>query len=328
MRRVLVAVAILLAGCSPAAPEAEQGVTIQHKYGSTTIATPPRRIVTVGLVEQDALLALGVVPVATTEWSGGHPGAIGPWATDELGGAAVPQVLEDTGDGPQLDKIAELKPDLILGLYSGLTKEQYGALSRIAPTVAQPKEHIDYGILWQELTRRVGAIVGKAPQAEALVKKVEGRFAQVRQAHPEFAGATGLMATRYDGFFVFGSQDPRNRLLASLGFRLPPDLDKVIGDTWGASISRERLGLLDTGVLVWSVPSIVNDSDILHAESGYKDLKVVSEGREIFIEGGTDYGDSAAFVTVLSLPYLLDRLVPQLAAAVDGNPATKVEPTW
>jgi hypothetical protein len=30
----------------------------------------------VGLLEQDALLALGVVPVATTEWFGEHPGAV------------------------------------------------------------------------------------------------------------------------------------------------------------------------------------------------------------------------------------------------------------
>jgi hypothetical protein len=31
------------------------------------------------------------------------------------------------------------------------------------------------------------------------------------------------------------------------------------------------------------------------------------------------------FVTVLSLPYVIERLVPQPAAAVDGDPATKVE---
>lgn len=30
-------------------------------------------MVVVGLREQDALLALGVVPVATTEWFGEHP---------------------------------------------------------------------------------------------------------------------------------------------------------------------------------------------------------------------------------------------------------------
>ena len=59
-------------------------VTIAHKYGETVVEEYPERIVVVGLLEQDALLALGVVPVATTEWFGEHPGAVWPWATDEL----------------------------------------------------------------------------------------------------------------------------------------------------------------------------------------------------------------------------------------------------
>src|SRR4051812_7252109 len=65
-------------------------VTIEHKYGSTTIESEPKRVVVAGLREQDALLALGVVPVATTEWYGKHPGAIFPWARDELGDAKLP----------------------------------------------------------------------------------------------------------------------------------------------------------------------------------------------------------------------------------------------
>ena len=61
-----------------------QPVTIEHKYGSTTVSEAPTRVVTVGLVEQDALLALGVVPVGTTEWYGEQPGALWPWAQAEL----------------------------------------------------------------------------------------------------------------------------------------------------------------------------------------------------------------------------------------------------
>ena len=82
-----------------AAPTAEAGafpVTIEHKYGTTTIEAAPERVVVAGLREQDALLALGVVPVATTEWFGKHPGAIFPWATDELGDGKVPTVLAST----------------------------------------------------------------------------------------------------------------------------------------------------------------------------------------------------------------------------------------
>ncbi|MDQ3508561.1 MAG: hypothetical protein M3494_11190 [Actinomycetota bacterium] len=44
--------------------------TIEHKYGSTEIPESPERIVTVGLTEQDYLLALGVAPAGVREWFG------------------------------------------------------------------------------------------------------------------------------------------------------------------------------------------------------------------------------------------------------------------
>ncbi len=60
--------------------ETEFPVTIKHKFGETTITQAPTRVVCVGLVEQDALLALGIVPVATTKWFGDAPGQIFSWA--------------------------------------------------------------------------------------------------------------------------------------------------------------------------------------------------------------------------------------------------------
>ncbi|MFD3442815.1 iron-siderophore ABC transporter substrate-binding protein [Streptomyces sp. NPDC058685] len=300
-------------------------VTIPHKYGKTTITSEPQRIVTVGLTDQDALLALGKVPVGTTEWLGGYKGAIGPWATDKLAGAAAPTVLKDTGTGPQVEKIAALKPDLILALYGGLTKEQYTSLSKFAPVVAQPKEYNDFGIPWQELTKRVGTAVGKPAEATKAVADVEAKLAAAAAQHPEFKGATGVMATPYEGTFVFGSQDARSRLLTNLGLTLPTGLDKAIGDKFGANISKERMDLLDQKAVVWIVGDVAKDTAKLHKDASYGDLNVVKEGREVYIPETSDYGNATSFVSVLSLPYVMDRLVPQLAAAVDGKPATKVE---
>ncbi|MFJ4844871.1 MULTISPECIES: iron-siderophore ABC transporter substrate-binding protein [unclassified Streptomyces] len=300
-------------------------VTLTHKYGSTTIKAEPKRVVTVGLTDQDAVLALGTVPVGTTEWIGGYKGAIGPWAQDKLGSAAVPTVLKDTGTGPQVEKIAALRPDLILALYSGLTKAQYDTLSKFAPVVAQPKEYNDYGIPWQQQTETVGKALGKADEAKKLVDGVEAKFAAAKTANPAFAKATAVMATPYEGTFVYGSQDARSRLLADLGLKLPADLDKVIGDQFGANISKERTDLLDQGVAVWIVPDTTAAVTKLHQDKLYADLKVVKEGREVFVKESGDYGNAVSLSTVLSIPYVLDRLVPQLAAAVDGDPATKAE---
>lgn len=300
-------------------------VTLAHKYGSTTIKSEPKRIVTVGLTDQDAVLALGKVPVGTTEWLGGYKGAIGPWAEDKLGGAEAPTVLKDTGTGPQVEKIAALKPDLILALYGGLTKEQYESLSKFAPVVAQPKEYNDYGIPWQELTEKVGQALGKPDEAAKVVEDTEARIKAAAEEHPEFKGASAVMATPYEGMFVFGSQDARSRILTDLGFSLPKDLDKAIGDQFGANISKERTDLLDQSAIVWIVGDVTKDADKLHKDASYKDLNVVKEGREVFVNESSDYGNATSFVSVLSLPYVVERLVPQLAAAVDGKTDTKVE---
>ncbi|GGX43320.1 iron-siderophore ABC transporter substrate-binding protein [Streptomyces fructofermentans] len=299
-------------------------VTLAHKYGSTTIKSEPKRIVTVGLTDQDAVLALGKVPVGTTEWLGGYKGAIGPWAADKLGGEKAPTVLKDTGTGPQTEKIAALNPDLILAVYGGLTKEQYTTLSKFAPVVAQPKEFNDFGVPWQQQTEVIGKALGQESKAKDLVKGVEEGFASAAEENPEFAGSSAVMATPYDGIFVFGSQDARSRVLTDLGFKLPADLDKVIGDEFGANISKERTDLLDTDAIVWIVSDTAKDSAKLHKNALYSDLKVVKDAREVFVAETGDFGNSVSFVSVLSLPYMLDRLVPQLAAAVDGDKSTKV----
>ncbi len=138
--------AALLAGCAtstvPAADDRSGDgrfpVTIEHRFGSTTIPAAPSRVVVAGLVEQDPLLALGVVPVATTEWFGEHPGAIHPWAREALGDAPLPEVLS-IADGFEFERIAALRPDLIVGLLGGPeTRGDYDKLARIAPIVTQP----------------------------------------------------------------------------------------------------------------------------------------------------------------------------------------------
>ena len=62
-------------GSSAAAADAFP-VSLENKYGTTTITKAPQRVVVVGLTEQDSLLALGVVPVATTKWFAENPGEI------------------------------------------------------------------------------------------------------------------------------------------------------------------------------------------------------------------------------------------------------------
>jgi iron complex transport system substrate-binding protein len=296
-------------------------VTLEHKFGETVIEEFPERVVVVGLTEQDALLALGVAPVGVTDWFGDHEYAVWPWAQDLLGDAQ-PEVLNIT-EGIQIERVAALDPDVIIGLYSGITDAEYEQLSQIAPTVAQPGEYVDYGIPWQEQTLAVGQIVGKADEAAALIADVEAQFAAAREANPEFEGASGIVATPYEGIYVYGPEDVRGRFMSALGFVMPEELAALAGDEFGFNVSLEQYDLLNTDVLVW-----LDVEDAREAFGGdlYETMTVHQEGREVFLDSESEdaLGGATSFVTVLSLPYLLEGIVPMFAAAIDGDPATEV----
>ncbi len=294
-------------------------VTIEHKYGKTVIPKEPKRVVTVGFNDQDAVLALGVKPVAIRDWFGDQPYAVWPWARDELGDAK-PVVLP-SGD-LNFEQISALKPDLIIGVSSGMTQKDYQTLSKIAPTIAQPKEYVDYGTPWQEQTRIIGKALGKEREAEELVNQVESQMAQVRKEHPNFEGATGLVVTYWDGvIYAYGPQDTRGRLLQGIGIQTPAEIVKMSGKQFYTTISAERMDLLDVDVLVWFVSNEQDKQKFLN-DPLYSRLAVHREGRDIFlIESDTEdemIVGAMSFGTVLSIPYALDHLVPQLARALDG----------
>jgi iron complex transport system substrate-binding protein len=296
-------------------------VTIEHKYGSTEITQAPKRVVTVGLNEQDAFFALGVAPVAVTDWMGFKNG-IGPWAEEAAKAAGPkPELLTDT-DGIQFEKIAAQQPDVIVALYSGLKKADYDKLSQIAPVVAPPEGHADFGIPWQETTRTVGKIVGKPEEAEKLVTDLEARIAKDRKDHPEFEGKLASMAMSYQGIWVYGPDDPRSRLLTDLGFKLSPEISKLFVKDYAGKISEEQVDLLDLDAVAWF--AIEDEAKKLARNRVYNGLAVHKEGRDfVVLDTRPDQAYNAVGAqTVLSIPLSLDVLVPALAAAVDGDPAT------
>src|SRR5271167_4980036 len=110
-------------------------VTVKHFFGETTIQAPPKRVVSAGFTEQDDLLALGVVPIAVTNWFGDQPFGVWPWAQPKLANAK-PVVL-NLDNGIQVHQIAGLKPDLIVATDAGVDEDTYQKLTAIAPTIPQ-----------------------------------------------------------------------------------------------------------------------------------------------------------------------------------------------
>ena len=305
------------------APGTEESfpVRITHKYGITVVPAAPERVVSVGYAEQDFLLALGTTPVAVRNWYGDFPYATWPWAQDELG-EAKPVVL---GGELDFEVIASLQPDLIAGVTSGMTAEEYDLLSQIAPVVAQPGEYVDYGTPWPEVTRILGQALGREDRAEQLVSGLLAQMAGIRSSFPEFEGATAAVAFKFgENPGVYASQDIRSRLLQDLGFVIPPRYDELAGDAFYITMSEEQMpDLLDVDLVVWVSATDEGIEDI-RSLALRPNLAVVQEGREVFL--GKLLAGAYSFSSPLSLPYLLEELVPMLAAAVDGDPRTEVPP--
>jgi iron complex transport system substrate-binding protein len=257
-----------------------------------------------------------VVPVGIRDWYGEQPNAVWPWAQDALGDA-TPQVLP--ANALNFEQIAALNPDLIIGISSGMTEQEYATLAAIAPTIAQSDAYIDYGVPWQEQTRVVGAALGRGEQAEALVAQVEGLFASARAQNPAFAGASAVVAVNFNNAYsAYGPQDVRGRLLTSLGFAIPQEIVERAGDSFFTSISNERLDLIDTDVLVIAVSSEAERA-VIENDPLFQQLNAAQQGRVVFLD--KELSGAASFSSVLSLPYLLERFVPALAAAIDGERA-------
>ncbi len=294
-------------------------VTIEHKYGSSTIDAQPTRVVTVGFSDQDALLALGVIPVGIRDWYGDQPNAVWPWATAALG-AAKPEVLSSSE--LNYEQIRALDPDLIVGLTSGMTEEEYGTLSKIAPTIAQSDEYIDYGVPWQVITTTIGKAVGKEAEAEQLVDDVEGQLADIAAAHPDWKGKE--LAIAYvieDQIGAYASGDARPTLMSALGFVTPKEYDELAGDLFYSTFSWEEISRVDRDLLMWisGEPTVIEQ---IKANPLRAQLDAAKDGREMFL-GQLEAG-AFSFASPLSLPYFLEQLVPQIEAALDGDPATPV----
>jgi iron complex transport system substrate-binding protein len=301
-------------------PTAERGafpVTIEHKFGKTEIETQPKRVVTVGFTEQDSVLALGLKPVGVREFLGGYKWQERPWAQEALGGTKEATI---GGEEISYEKVAALKPDVIIGVNSGMTKTDYNRLSAIAPTVAQSDEFIDFGVPWSDQTLTTGKALGLGEKAQEVVDGVEAKFAKVREEHPEFEGKTFTMAYGGDGQLgAHASGDYRVQFFKDLGMKMNPEVDKLAGEAFYIDLDPEQFRLIDSDAVL-----MFGTRDKVAKDKVASRLDAVKEDRTVYVDLTDQFAGALGYASPLSLPYLIDRATPLVAAAVDDDPATKV----
>jgi iron complex transport system substrate-binding protein len=295
------------------ATDSPTSVTVKHFFGETKVQAQPKRVVSAGLTGQDDLLALGVVPIAVTNWWGDQPFAVWPWAQPKLG-QAQPAVLS-LDNGLDFDKIAALKPDLIVATNAGVDKDTYNRLSSIAPTIPQSDDH-PFFEPWKVQAAAIGQAVFQLDQMKSLVSDVDKMFTDAANANPQFKDRKAiLLQGSLSRDNVVATLGWRTGFLTQMGFVLPDGIKQFGVDESRALIPRDKavdaLGAAD--VLIWTTESD-DEQARLSADPTFLQLRSTIAKRNVFT--GKDLAGAIAFSSPLSLPLVAAQLPPMLAKVV------------
>ncbi len=306
----LLAIVLALPGIAAASVE------IDHRWGTTIVGDSPERVVSLSYTGVDYLRALGVSPLAYRAWYGGDAEGLWPW-TPPFDGPDAPLILRGEID---LEAVARLEPDLIEAVYSGITRAEYDALSRIAPVLAPPEGGTEFSATWPRMLQMIGTATGRSARAREIRADLLARFAAIRAAHPGWAGSTAVIAWP-EGPLIYGPEDPRSDILGRLGFRAPDAARRLARGGFYFRLDTELTDPLEADVLIWlDLGAGVGAAADLPLRAS---LRAVAEGREVVAT--PDTAAALSYGTPLSIPYALDRLVPRLEQALDGDPATPVD---
>ncbi len=344
MKRTLAAATLLVAaltGCSTGSTSTDTAaepkatteveadafpVTIEHALGTTTIEEEPTRVVAVGYAEADYPLSLGVVPVGADkiEYAGNENGS-SDWfdeALAEIDGAEQPTRFSTT-DGVPVDEIVKLQPDLVTATQSGMTQEEYDKLTEAGiPVVAYPDA--PYNTTWQESLEMVGKALGRSDVADDLAAQTEQVIADTAAKFPQLEGKTFTFAgpnADPSSFYVYTSMDNRPRLLVELGMVNSPIVEeRSEPGQFLFNVSSERTAQLDADVFLTYANSEANVKE-LAKDPLVQQIPAVADNRWYATVDVTEaIGLSAP--SPLSIPVGMERYIPNVAAAVDGNGST------
>lgn len=145
-------------------------ITVSHAQGETTLSTNPEKVVVLDFGVLDTLDALEVDSVVGLAKQGA-PDFLEEYAGDDY---------EDVGtmQEPDMEKIAELDPDVIL--IGGRAAPKYAELAEIAPTVDLTVGGEDFMTSFNEVSTTIGEIFDKGDEVEEKLANIDEQVAQTK----------------------------------------------------------------------------------------------------------------------------------------------------
>jgi iron complex transport system substrate-binding protein len=289
-------------------PSAAATRKVDSVNGKVAVPVDPRRIVTLDGFTMAAMFDLGRNPVGV--YSAGEEFVetqfLDRWRP-------LAKISDGTvGGAVDVEKVAALKPDLILGIDGA--KPPYEQLQQVAPTVILPFNASRTP--WRDLTVATAAAVGLDSGLASLQQQYADRTAAIRQTYADV-----LASTRWDilqggftagSFSLYGPGSPIGQILADAGVQFASASAATTDDGGQRSLSYEEIGVLDDADALFYYTTNdgkpANLGPKLVAQKLWQRLDAVRAGRLV----GTVYflpqGYTDAFGALDSLETALKRL--------------------
>jgi iron complex transport system substrate-binding protein len=288
-------------------------VTITHKFGSTTIPKAPERVVVVGnsTDDLDAVIALGVTPIAYFAKSYSGTDGVPPWLTGKLDPAKT-KIVNATS-GVNAEQVGALTPDLILATASFGLDQEYATLSKVAPTVGYENEW--GGQTWQQHLQVVGKALGKTAEADKLATETQTKIDQAKTDNAAIAGKTFTASvgnTPGKIFTLISEKDFAVKQIEEIGLKLSPGVASIGKDTAASptgALSPEQYDKLsaDLVIIAFTTPDLQR---AFESNQLVKNLPAVKDGHYLVVDFDTIAQLRAP--SVLGIPWALDKLTPGL----------------
>jgi iron complex transport system substrate-binding protein len=269
---------------------------VKHIMGETTVPTSPKRVVVLTNEGTEAVLALGIKPVgAVKSWTGN------PWYEHIKKDMQDVQVVGDEGQ-PNLEAIAALKPDLILG--NKMRQEKvYTQLSAIAPTVFTETLRGE----WKNNFTVYADALNKSTEGQKVIGDFNQRITDFKQkAGDKLSTQVSIVRFMPGKTRIYYSQTFSGIILKELGFARPQSQTK---DAFADDVTKERIPEMDGDILFYFTYETGN-GDASKAEkewindSLWKNLSVVKNNKTFKVSD--DIWNTAGGVIAANL--LLDDL--------------------
>nr|WP_239424282.1 iron-siderophore ABC transporter substrate-binding protein [Vibrio galatheae] len=263
---------------------AHAAIEIQDTYGTHRFEQAPERVVALNWDVLEQVLALEVIPVAAPNLTGYRTWVVNPLAPDSI---------EDIGtrSEPNLEKIANLKPDVILA--ASPQRDLIPLLKQIAPVIYLPNFSENEAAAETAIKhfRTLGKLFNKQSLAEQKLAQLDASLAHMRkQIAQSYSQPLSVLVIRFstpNTVFLATENSTTHYVVEQLGLTNPIS---VSARAWGIKQERiNRLQDLSDSYVLYVLPfpqeSKLKDSPLWQAMPFVK-RKQVNSVRTVWAYGG------------------------------------------